>query len=158
METVKNLVAGLCSSFVFFGIIMLIIPSGTMKRSIKMLIGIAITASFVISFSNTTFSMSEIADFNGSTYLDSSNFSDVVFGQQINSVKTSVKNVVLESFKENKIFNTEVDVITNISEDGNISITVVEVVCDSADAEKVKTICKELGLNSNVTERITNDG
>lgn len=157
METVKNLIASLCVVLIFSGVVMMLIPEGTMKKSVKTLISVIIISVIV----SCVFGVSEAVkgiDFSSKS-IDlnetSSSFSKTVQNQSVKSIESAVKAVIIDEFEKNGIESAEVSVFADITEDNRIYIKRIEVVCDSEELSQCCIVMDKLSIcnDVNVTER-----
>ena len=157
METVKALIMSLCVVLIFTGVAMTLIPEGTMKKSVKILISVIVISVIV----TTVFGVSEAVkgiDFN-SENIDlseiSTDFSKTIQNQSIENVESAVKAVIIEEFAKNGIKSAEVLTFANITEDNRIYITKVEILCNTEEVILCRNVMDKLSVcdDVNITER-----
>lgn len=155
METLRTVVASLCVTFVFFGVIMMLVPEGAMQKSVKTFISVAIVSIIVAVVSGASTDFSHIKsefDFDvDSRYADSVEKTSDELNLEV--TRSTVENLISEKLTENNIEFLEISVNADILEDKSISITEVEIVCFEGDGQKCQAILNELGLKGVVTER-----
>ncbi len=157
METVKALIMSLCVVLIFSGVAMMLIPEGTMKKSVKILISIIIISVIV----TTVFGVSEavkgmnFSSKNINLNETSSTFSKTVQNQSIENVESAVKAVIIEEFAKKGIKSAEVSIIANITEDNRIYITKVEILCNTDEVVLCRNVIDKLSVcdDVKVTER-----
>lgn len=154
MEALRSVVASLCVSFVFFGVIMMLTPSGAMQKNIKMLVSVAIVSVAVAIISGVSVS---IGDFKiDSSYDVETNASELnltVDELNVTATENAVRKTVAEALEQRSIKYHEIIVIADIFDDTSISITETEIVCPIGQGDACRAVLYELGLNGRVTER-----
>ncbi|MBO5912223.1 MAG: hypothetical protein J6Q76_01990 [Clostridia bacterium] len=155
MEALRSVVASLCVSFVFFGVIMTLVPEGNMQKNIKTFVSVALVSVIVAVVSGVS---SRISDnrFDLEFELDSTDVNSIVrSADEINITVTedTVERLIFESLTEKEIKFFEISVSADISEDKSISITEVEIICPEGNGQKCRAVLSELGIKGTVTER-----
>ena len=154
MDTVKDVVASVSVTLVFLGLAMILMPEGTIKKPFKSFVSITIVAVIVVAVSSSSDALSSIDfdDFNNRVF-DTSSAAQNNNEINIRVAQQTVRDIILSELKENGIFDAQVSVSANISDEGVISITETVVHCDLNDIATAKNVLKELGLEPNVYER-----
>ncbi len=157
METVKNLIASLCTVLIFSGVAMMLLPEGAMKKSVKTLISviiISVIVSCVFGVSEAVKGMNFSSN-NINLKETSSSFSKTVQNQSVKSAESAVKAVIVEEFEKNGIKSAEVLTFADITEDDRIYIKRIEVVCDSEELSQCHIVLDKLSICNDVkvTER-----
>lgn len=153
MEMIKTLVISLCVVLIFSGVAMMLIPEGTMKKSVKILISIIIISVIV----TTVFGVSEAAkgiDFflkNTDINKTSTDFLETVQNQSVENVESAVKAVIVEEFAKNGIKSAEVSIIANITEDNRIYITKVAILCNTDEVVLCRKVMDKLSVCEDVS-------
>ena len=154
MEALRSVVASLCVSFVFFGVIMMLTPSGTMQKNIKTFVSIAIVSVAVAVISGVSIG---IGDFNinypHDTEINASELNSTVNELNVTATESAIRKLVAETLKQRSIKYHEIIVIADIFDDTSISITETEIVCPVGQGDACRSVLRELGLNGKVTER-----
>lgn len=157
MEAIKNLIASLCVVLIFSGVAMMLIPEGTMKKSVKTLISVIIISVIVscvfgvseavkgMNFSSNNINLNET----------SSSISKTVQNQSVTSIESAVKAVIVEEFQKSDINSAEVLIFADITDDNRIYIKRIEVVCDSEERSQCRIVLDKLSICNDVkvTER-----
>ena len=155
METLRSVVASLCVSFVFFGVIMMLLPEGNIQKNAKTLVSVALVSIIVAVISGVSADVSD-TDFNLEMNFNSENavwFEQSADELNIAVTQSTVEQLVYEKLSEKGIEFSEISVNADISEDNSISITEVEIVCPKGNGQKCQAVLNELGLKGTVTER-----
>lgn len=148
MVGLRAVVTAVFSSMVFYGIVMMLLPKGTMNASFKTLAGIAVIASIVVSVGSVNFSDFEFnVDVSGVASEYSENLNERILNAEQLAAKTAVENIIEERLNSAEISFNSIEAFTDISENGGISIIKAEVVCERACLEDAKTAVGDLGIN-----------
>ena len=152
MEALRSVVASLCVSFVFFGVILMLTPSGTMQKNIKTFVSIAIVSVAVAVISCVSIG---IGDFNinypHDTEINTSELNSTVNELNVTATESAIRKLVAETLKQRSIKYHEIIVIADIFDDTSISIGEVLILCSAEDKKISENILKDLGLNGRVT-------
>lgn len=157
MGTVKTLIASLCVVLIFSGVAMMLIPEGTMKKSVKTLISVIIISVILscvfgvseavkgMNFSSKNINLNEM----------SSLISKTVQNQSVASAESAVKAVIVEEFEKNGIKSAQILTFADITEDNRIYIKRIEVICDSEELSQCRLVLDKLSVcdDVKVTER-----
>lgn len=157
METVKTLVTSLCTVLIFSGVAMMLIPEGTMKKSVKTLISviiISVIVSCVFGVSEAVKGMN-FSSKNINLNEKNSAFSKTVQNQSVKSAESAVKAVIVEEFEKSDINSAEVFIFADITDDNRIYIKRIEVVCDNEELLQCRIVLDKLSIckDVKVTER-----
>ena len=149
MDILKGVISAVCISAVVYGVTMLLSPEGSMGKSFKNAVGIAVVATVIFSLSAIKSISLDVETFNlNSDY--SAQYSNALSSiEVVNTCKAYIGNI-LES---NNIKNADILVSTNILDSGSIIINEVTVVCQKQDISLVKELLSDIGTNVKVTER-----
>ncbi len=154
MDTIKDVVASVSVTLVFLGLAMILMPEGTMKKPFKSFVSITIVAVIVVAVSSSSDALSNIEfDEIADNVFDTSSVQETNNQVNIRVAEQTVRDIIVSQLKENGIFDAQVSVSANISDEGIISITETVVFCDLGDITVVKKVLNELGLKANVYER-----
>lgn len=155
METIKFVAIGACVSIVFYGLVIMMAPKGALSKTFKNFVGVAIVASIVISavkaLNKGDFKLELQTPSFETTELKNS-FNETVFHNQQQSIENSIQQLVFENLKIYDIKTEDVSVVTDILDNGLISIIRVDIECDKNDSDKVKKALNHLGLEISIIE------
>lgn len=155
MEALRSVVASLCVSFVFFGVIMMLLPEGNMQKNVKTFVSVALVSVIVAAVSGVSANISD-NKFDLDFELDQTKVSSIErSADEINIAVTesAIERQIFEALTEKEIEFSEISVKADISEDKSISITEVEIVCPKENGQKCRAVLTELGIKGTVTER-----
>lgn len=155
METVRTAVTSLCVSMIFFGVVMMLVPEGTMHKSFKTFAAVAVISALITSLCGISSAVEELNfDFSDkATALQSSEMAETVNEQNRVVAEKAVSDLITENLSAAGIKNAETSVLTDISDDGGIYITEVAVVCDSSDADTCRKVLDALSVSAEIRER-----
>ena len=149
MEAIKQVVSVVSVSLILYGVLMVVLSEGSMKNSFKYMVSIALLASIVLTFKN--------ADFNLETDLNFVQSSEKPEQIDVNSIeKEATERSITQYLSEQIQMLTDnpfsIEVLTDISDEGYISIREIIVFCSSEDAEKISELISRLGLKAVINE------
>ena len=155
MDSIKMVAASACVSIIFYGLVLMLVPQGVMSKAFKNFAGIAIVASIAISsvqaFSKNDIDLRlELPSFDD--FSNVSSFSDTVQNQQRQEIERSVRQLIEQQLSIKNIKAQSIEVSTDISDNGLISITVVDIICDQTDFQNIKDTLSSLGLDINIIQ------
>ncbi len=155
MDSIKMVAASACVSIIFYGLVLMLVPQGVMSKSFKNFAGIAIVASIAISsvqaFSKNDIDLRlELPSFDD--FSNVSSFSDTVQNQQRQEIERSVRQLIEQQLSIKNIKAQSIEVSTDISDNGLISITGVDIICDQTDFQNIKDTLSSLGLDINIIQ------
>ena len=154
METIKQCVSSICVSMIFFGIIMLLVPEGSMQNSLKRLVSVAIICSVVVAFSGISIgSFDKIQEYDVSISEISQALNDNIIENSVNVTSQSVKSLLEDRFVALGLNDVKTAVLVDIADDKDIYIKEIRVYCSKSDVEKCQQIVSELGLTAFYYER-----
>lgn len=154
MEALRSVVASLCVSFVFFGVILMLTPSGTMQKNIKTLVSVAIVSVAVAIISGVSVEISDFKfDRSHDTQINASELNTTVNELNVTATENAIKKTVAEMLVQRSIKYHEIVVTADIFDDTSISIIETEIVCPIGQGDACEAVLRELGLNGKVTER-----
>lgn len=154
METVRTAVTSVCVSLIFFGVVMLLLPEGVMHKSYKSFVSVAIIAALVSSFGSVSLSAEDIdpkTDINIAS--QSSQLAEKVTQQESLAVESAVSQLISENLNLKGVTDAEIYVSTDISEDNNIYITEVTVVCDAEKLDICRSVLDTMSITADIRER-----
>lgn len=149
MDEIKTIIVSLCVSAVIYGVTMILCPGGNMGKTFKTAVGIAVIATIVFSISTITSNPIKLEDFEISGKYDFNYSNELKKLEIVNTCKA----YIMEIFQLNNIKETEISVLTNISDDGNIFINEIIIACQKKDAVMVKNLLSDIGTTVNIKER-----
>lgn len=149
MEAIKQVVSVVSVSLILYGVLTVVLPEGSMKNSFKYMVSIALLSSIVLTFKN--------ADFNLETDLNFVQSSEKPEQIDVNSIeKEATESSITQYLSEQIQMLTDnpfsIEVLTDISDEGYISIREIIVFCNSEDAEKISELISRLGLKAVINE------
>ncbi len=155
METVKLVAIGACVSIIFYGLVIMMAPKGALSNTFKTFVGVAVVASVVIScvkaYGKGDFQLGlQVPSFEVAGV--TSEFNNKVLDNQRKSIESSIQQLVLENLIIYNLEPKSVSVVTDISDNGLISIIRVDIEHNKGDAEKIKNALNHLGLEINLIE------
>ncbi len=155
METVRSVVASLCVSFIFFGVIMMLVPSGTMQKNIKTFMSIAIVSVIVAVISGVSVNIRDTdLKFNSENCSEmAADLNSKINELNIETTENTVKQLIAERLTALGVNSFNLTVNADILNDTGISITEINIICDQGDGAVCKNVLTQLGLNGTVTER-----
>ena len=153
MEALKNAVSVVSVSMIIYGIVLLLVPSDSMYKSIKYVASVSLLSAALVAFRGVEFS--NIFDLNVSNVNYDIDYTASVNDYEIDAVESTLKDLI-----ENKILNIGIsdafcEVKADILEETSISITEVKIYCKASDEDKIKQVIDELGITA---EFYTNGG
>ena len=129
-----------------------------MSRTFKTLAGIAAVASVVLSVKGASEVFADIdldiQNFDVSEL--SSDLSQTVIDNELEQVEIAVNELISRTLEKNNITDCEVCTFTDISDNGDISISRVSIICPVGYKEAVISVTGSLGIKADVTEREVN--
>lgn len=153
MEALKNAVSVVSVSMIIYGIVLLLVPSDSMYKSIKYVASVSLLSAALVAFRGVE--LSNIFDLNVSNVNNDIDYTASVNDYEIDAVETTLKDLI-----ENKILNIGItdafcEVKADILKNTSISITEVKIYCKASDEDKIKQVIDELGITA---EFYTNGG
>lgn len=153
MEGIKSLAVGICTSLIVFGVISLLTPEGSLNKTLKSLLSVALIAIIIggISGVEVEFDKTEI---NQPTV--SENFEqlkETVISQEISVTESALEQYILDELHKNGMNDTEIEALADISDKGDIYITEVNIVCEKGYSEICASVMKRLNIKAEITER-----
>ncbi len=155
METVRSVVASLCVSFVFFGVVMMLTPNGGTQKNVKTLLSIAIVSVIVAVISGVSANINDV-DLNlsfGNSSSDAAQLNSAVADLNVTATEKAVEDIVAETLEQRGIKFYEITVKADILDETSISITETVIVCPKGQVYDCQTVLNDLGLKGTVTER-----
>lgn len=154
MTVIKVLVSTVCVSVIFYGAVSFLIPKSVMSKSFKYIISLALLTTVILSVKGMDLKDVSFDSVNSDYALsDFSGINEVTICAYKNAAADSVENIIAERIKNITENPFSVEVLTDISENLDISITEVVVVCNAEDSVKIKQISDELGINISIVVR-----
>jgi hypothetical protein len=153
VEALKNAVSVVSVSMIIYGIVLLLVPSDSMYKSIKYVASVSLLSAALVAFRGVE--LSNIFDLNVSNVNNDIDYTASVNDCEIDMVETTLKDLI-----ENKILNIGItdafcEVKADILKNTSISITEVKIYCKASDEDKIKQVIDELGITA---EFYTNGG
>lgn len=153
MEALKNAVSVVSVSMIIYGIVLLLVPSDSMYKSIKYVASVSLLSAALVAFRGVE--LSNIFDLNVSNVNNDIDYTASVNDYEIDAVETTLKDLI-----ENKILNIGIsdafcEVKADILKNTSISITEVKIYCKASDEDKIKQVIDKLGITA---EFYTNGG
>ena len=153
MEGIKSLAVGVCTSMIVFGTISLLIPEGSLNKTLKSLLSVALIAVVIGGVSGVDIEL-ESVEFGENTVSDSSEqLKETVVMQELSVTKTAFEQYISDELEKNGVLNAEITVNADISDKGDIYITEVNIVCEKGQFEICQGVVKPLNINTKITER-----
>ena len=120
------------------------------------MVGIVVVATIVISFKEIKninfdyeFSYDDVSDI-------SINLTEKVRENEQKNIENSITQLITNSLNERKIYNCDITIYTDISEQGDIFISDINIICPKGYKNDVLEVIKQYGLNATVNEREVN--
>ena len=154
MNAVKEWSAAICMAALAAALLQTLVPSGSMERMVKFIIGAFIICALIQPLAKIVPEIS--LNLQESTqHSVNSQLKDTVDTQLSTAAQTSIKNLVMTELNNINIKCENVNVIMDTNEDGSISINKVVVILAKgydADCQKASDhLEKALGLKMEVT-------
>ncbi len=141
----------ICITLILHGILCLLVPDGSMKKSFTSAVTISMIASVVLSLKGLNFKFNDVFLYN-STDFNTEEISEELLNLEESVVKQSVENLLYEKIKAITDEDFSINVITDISSDGDISINGVIIRCHEQDIQNISNAVESLGLNAQFSE------
>lgn len=154
MDDLKYIITVLTVSFIIYGLILVFTPAGNMGKFFKSIVGVSLIAVVILTVSRQGIELNpkkaaeaERIEFDVSAV-------ETITAQYS---ERSVEEYIGELLRQNGCEYKNLEVYTNISSDGGISIDRVEISCDSQQSDTVRRLVNALSLHCVITET-DNDG
>ncbi len=146
MSSLKTIVSIICTSMILHGILCMLVPEGSMKKSYIYAVSVSLIASIVISLGGLSFDLSDVF-----SYDEQSDFNaEIVYNEVINIenevAKQSILKLVTETVGEKAKHEFSAEVLTDISSDNSISIKGILISCHDDDRGVISSAVVSLGL------------
>lgn len=153
MDTVKSIVSSVSVTMIFFGIIVLLLPEGTMKKPILNFASVALIATVISCFTNVSFSADSIDKPTFNSSLIESEFKNKTENLTLEVAKDSLEKLIESNFLANGINNFDIYLKVDNYENNSIFISELIIYCSQKDSAKCEEIIKNLGLDANIIKR-----
>lgn len=148
MEAIKQVVSVVSVSLILYGVLTVVLPEGSMKNSFKYMVSIALLSSIVLTFKNTDFNLETDLNFVQSSGIDEIDVNSI----EQEAIERSINQYLSEQIQGLTDNPFSIDVLTDISDEGYISIREIIVFCNREDAEIISELISRLGLKAVINE------
>lgn len=153
MSALADLIFSFCISLVALGLISILIPSGTMEKTMKMLTGIIMIALLLSPFAKGEINLDFLTENKGTTRAIQQTSLDRAVAISQSQIELLLKDLL----NKNGIEVDEIEVNMDISKDGSIIISQISISSNFTSREEIQEvkniIKKELGVDAEVTDR-----
>lgn len=153
MSALADLIFSFCISLVAIGLISILIPSGTMEKTMKMLTGIIMIALLLSPFAKGEINLDFLTENKGTTRAIQQTSLDRAVAISQSQIELLLKDLL----NKNGIEVDEIEVNMDISKDGSIIISQISISSNFTSREEIQEvkniIKKELGVDAEVTDR-----
>lgn len=145
MNALRAFVAAVFICMIVFGVLLYLSPKGSMSSGARITVGIALIASVIISAASAfKYDIGDISLCRPAS--DTNEYLSFTVDYENETVKNTVVSIIDEKLRNAGIDNASVEVITDISESGGISITKAVISCDADDLPAAENAVGDLGL------------
>ncbi len=150
MNEIKTVIAILTVSFIVYGIVLIFTPAGNMGKFFKSVTSVFLIAIVILTVSNADPKFDFNSEFNTDVHLESSNFNVNSVTKMV--IESDIKAYLLKLFAENGVSVDNLSVLTNISDDGSISINKIVIESKTTYFEGIKDIMENENLKYEILE------
>lgn len=150
MNEIKTVIAILTVSFIVYGIVLIFTPAGNMGKFFKSVTSVFLIAIVILTVSNADPKFDFNSEFNTDAHLESSNFNVNSVTKMV--IESDIKAYLLKLFAENGVSVDNLSVLTNISDDGSISINKIVIESKTTYFEGIKDIMENENLKYEILE------
>lgn len=155
MEGLKTAVSYICVSLIFLGVMSILLPEGTMKKVFKSFAATAVIAATVAAIKGTDFGNIAKIPVSTDTAVDSALLQSVE-AVQCRAAESAVARFLTERLTSAGVEAPEIYSKADISENGDIYISELTVICSYGECTVCEKILDELSLKGEVGERDKN--
>ncbi len=154
MEGIKSLAVGVCAALIVFGVISLLVPEGSLNKTLRSLLSVALIAVIMGGVSDFKIDFQSLdAAVNQTASDKAEKLKETVMMQEIGVTEKALEQYIFDKFNKNGITDAEISVCADISDKGDIYITEVNIVCEKGQSEICQNIINPLNIKAQITER-----
>lgn len=154
MSSLKTVISVICISLILHGLLCLLIPEGSIKKSLIKAMSLSLIASIVISLKGVDFNFSDFYLTNNTSKINANEVSSEVLNYKMGVTEKSLENLIANEVSQITDNEFSVDVLTDISSDSNISINRVLIKCHEEDIENITSIVEKIGIEHLIVEGV----
>lgn len=154
MFVIKSAILSLSVTLIFLGVAMLLSPKGAIHKAFKSVVSVCLVTTLILSIVGVADGVQNMeVDVTAEKFSEySSNLSETVLNQEIQTVENSVKSLISQQLKLNGIHDFEILVESDILKDNGIYIDSVTVICDEGKSFVCQEVLDSLSINGTVRE------
>ena len=154
MESIKSLAVGVCTSLIVFGVISLLVPQGSLNKTLRSLLSVALIAVIIGGVSGVEVEFESFSNTNKQMVSkNSEQLKETVLMQETGVTEATLEQYILDELDKRGVSNAEIKVTTDISDKGDIYITEVSIICEKGESEICQSVIKPLNISADITER-----
>ncbi len=154
MDGIKSLAVGVCTSLIVFGAISLLVPEGSLNKTLRSLLSVALIAVIIGGVSGVEVEFESVSNSNQQTVSDNSEqLKETVLMEEIGVTEAALEQYIFDELNKNGVSNAEIKVTADISDKGDIYITEVSIICEKGQTEICQSVISPMNIMAQITER-----
>lgn len=153
MENIKSLAVGVCTAMIVLGAISLLIPEGSLYKSLQSLLSAALIAVIITGASGVKVEFGSLTIEEQTVSEKSEQLKETVTMQEMAVSESALEQYILDELNKNGITDAEISVTADISDKGDIYINKVDIVCEKGQSKICEAVLNSLNIKAQITER-----